>query len=411
MPSIGNMLSPHLVEWYTDIYTNVYGADTSYSDIILKFDNYLKMVINSNALDIFFNILLTLGVVLMLLYFFMDLSAKAAMQQLTLLQMGKSFCLLIGTVFVMFHCKQIFIFMLEIVESLNTSLQNVNIGYNAVSKFMSNDVVKILLSRCVGEQFNLGAILGYTLTALLINLISLAAKIYIIYYAATRAVQLFVYYIFAPVGVADIFQNGPGGTINRDSSGFRYLKTILALMMQIVVITVVCQTFPIVTYAINAGYYQDEGDNINSDDMLMQQYLAVYPILQFEYTDHYAPIQAIASEAKNKVRDALQGYQLANGDLEAGDTEENAEKLSDDEIYPISNVVGGNGEITNEAEAEKIVDNSHYRMTIQSTEMFFNWCTGADGGKMVLFIILLGVKILMIYSSSKLCNYIIGTAI
>ena len=50
---------------------------------------------------------------------------------------------------------------------------------------------------------------------------------------------------------------------------------------------------------------------------------------------------------------------------------------------------------------EKIHSDSRYRMTIETTEKFFNWCTGADGAKMILFIILMISKIVLIYSSAK----------
>ena len=64
-----------------------------------------------------------------------------------------------------------------------------------------------------------------------------------------------------------IFENGPGGTINTRSSGFKYLKTIIALMMQIMVITVICQVYPNITIAVNAGYFADAGD----DELQKQQ--------------------------------------------------------------------------------------------------------------------------------------------
>ena len=51
--------SSFLVNWYIDIYTNVYGADTTYADIIEKFNGYLKHMINDNSVaSAFTNILL-----------------------------------------------------------------------------------------------------------------------------------------------------------------------------------------------------------------------------------------------------------------------------------------------------------------------------------------------------------------
>ena len=72
----GGFLAPHIVEWYTDIYINVYGLDTTYTDVILKFNTYLKQLINGTTMKTFSNVIFTLGTVLMLIYFFTDLSVR-----------------------------------------------------------------------------------------------------------------------------------------------------------------------------------------------------------------------------------------------------------------------------------------------------------------------------------------------
>ena len=254
--------SSFLVNWYIDIYTNVYGADTTYADIIEKFNGYLKHMINDNPVaSAFTNIIIAIGLVMMLYYFFSDLSAKAMANQLSTLQVGKSFCTALGTVFVIFYSKQIFIFMLTFVETLNGEFINLQNGSTAVSKILGNEVVQVLLSRCVYDHFSIGAIIGYTLSALLLVLASLATRLYVTYFAVTRIIQLFVYYVFAPIGVADIFENDIGGTINFQSSGFRYIKTMLAIMLQLVVVTIICQVYPMILTTINTGYFVDQGDS------------------------------------------------------------------------------------------------------------------------------------------------------
>ena len=39
-----SILSPHLVDWYTDIYTNVYGYDNLYKQVLSQFNTYLKEI-------------------------------------------------------------------------------------------------------------------------------------------------------------------------------------------------------------------------------------------------------------------------------------------------------------------------------------------------------------------------------
>ena len=452
-----SILSPHLVDWYTDIYTNVYGYDNLYKQVLSQFNTYLKEMVNSLQFTAFTNTILTIGVVLMLFYFFTDLTEKAAMNQLSTLQLGKSFCAALGTIFIMFHSKNIFIFLMNMVESLNDSLTIGAMGHMIVSNILTNDITQLLLSRCVAEHFSVWAILGYTLTALLLMLVSLAVRMYILYFATTRVLQMFIYYMFAPIGLADIFENGPGGTINTRSSGFKYLKTIIALMMQIMVITVICQVYPNITIAVNAGYFADAGDDElqkqqeekksnskkdsadknkteGSDDMeedeveKLESTAAFYPLKKFEYTDHQASIRKIIVNGVNdikksmsKLHDMLSGDKDNKEDSNEDTSQTDESAIKDDEIYPLifdakddkkdNAVISNVGTIVNHDREKEIIENSDYRMTIQSTERFFDWCTGSDGSKEMLLLILLVAKVLLISTSAQMCNSLLGTSI
>lgn len=452
-----SILSPHLVDWYTDIYTNVYGYDNLYKQVLSQFNTYLKEMVNSLQFTAFTNTILTIGVVLMLFYFFTDLTEKAAMNQLSTLQLGKSFCAALGTIFIMFHSKNIFIFLMNMVESLNDSLTIGARGHMIVSNILTNDITQLLLSRCVAEHFSVWAILGYTLTALLLMLVSLAVRMYILYFATTRVLQMFIYYMFAPIGLADIFENGPGGTINTRSSGFKYLKTIIALMMQIMVITVICQVYPNITIAVNAGYFADAGDDElqkqqeekksnskkdstdknkteGSDDMeedeveKLESTAAFYPLKKFEYTDHQASIREIIvngvndiKESMSKLHDMLSGDEDDKEDSNEDTNQTDESAIKDDEIYPLifdakddkkdNAVISNVGTIVNHDREKEIIENSDYRMTIQSTERFFDWCTGSDGSKEMLLLILLVAKVLLISTSAQMCNSLLGTSI
>ena len=452
-----SILSPHLVDWYTDIYTNVYGYDNLYKQVLSQFNTYLKEMVNSLQFTAFTNTILTIGVVLMLFYFFTDLTEKAAMNQLSTLQLGKSFCAALGTIFIMFHSKNIFIFLMNMVESLNDSLTIGARGHMIVSNILTNDINQLILSRCVDEHFSVWAILGYTLTALLLMLVSLAVRMYILYFATTRVLQMFIYYMFAPIGLADIFENGPGGTINTRSSGFKYLKTIIALMMQIMVITVICQVYPNITIAVNAGYFADAGDDElqkqqeekksnskkdstdknkteGSDDMeedeveKLESTAAFYPLKKFEYTDHQASIREIIvngvndiKESLSKLHDMLSGDEDDEKDSNEDTSQTDESAIKDDEIYPLifdakddkkdNAVISNVGTIVNHDKEKEIIENSDYRMTIQSTERFFDWCTGSDGSKEMLLLILLVAKVLLISTSAQMCNSLLGTSI
>lgn len=420
----GNVVTNFLVDWYIDIYTNVYGLDTTYSDILLKFNGYLKHMVNTMAFKTFSNVVLALGLLLMIFYFFTDLTEKATLHQLSTLQMGKSFCLLFGTGFILFHTKQIFIFMLTMVESLNSSIAEASMtspGAKFVTGVLESPITKTLLSRCVTEHFSTWSILGYALLGFVLTLISVATRVCIVYFSATRIIQLFIYYIFAPIGMADVFEYGPSGRINSRSSGFMYMKTMLAIMLQIVVITVICQSFSTIALAINMGYFKDNGEvsiEMTGEAAKVKQESAVmYPIRKFEYTDHKASVREIVGEGVNKVTESIKALynMITDSDVEVDETQ-TEEKLKDDEKYKLyGHVINAKGEVIKsvkaQEEAEKIMNDSKYRMTIESTENFFDWCIGSSGGKVILLIILMITKVLMIISASKLCNYIVGTSI
>jgi hypothetical protein len=361
------------------------------------------------------------------------------MKQLSMLQMGKSFCLLLAGAFVLFHTKQIFIFMLTMVESLNDTITASDSGILSVSAVLNNETVQLLLSRCVAEHFSIWAIFGYTLTALLIKMVSLGTRVFVMYYAGTRIIQLFVYYVFAPIGVSDIFENGPGGFINFNSSGFKYLKTILAIMMQMIVVTVICQTFPAVATAINVGYFVDQGDtslqgnpaggaevgDSEVANVMKRDQSAMAPLRSFEYTDHQASIREIIVDGVNDIKEKLDALSEMLDDSDDGDdssvnTDQTEEALKDDEKYKVlrnkdtgEGIIDATGRTVpgQEKTIKEIKKDTNYRMTIESTEKFFDWCTGADGAKMVLFIILMITKVVLIFSSAKICNYIVGTSI
>lgn len=433
---ISILAAPFLVEWYIDIYINTYGWDSTYQDIILKFNMYLKRLINGAGFETFSGIIVTIGLTLLLYHFFADLAEKAAEKQLSLLILGKSFCIIFLAVFAIFHTKEIFIFMMRMVESLNEMINGtigMASGQTKVNRFLGNEIVQTLLANSVMYHFSIWAMLGYSLTAFLIMLVNLGVKAYIMYYSATRILQLFVYYIYAPIGISDIFENGPGGTINTNSSGFRYLKTMFALMLQLVVITVIIQTHSLISAEINVAYFESHQDDSltagkdpnteeGKEDMpsaLAAEKAKMYPLANFEYTDHSAPVRDLIVDGVNKISEGLKKLSDSLGDESEEsnpDTGQTVEQLKDDEIYPITKLVSLGGTNVKDDKAEEIIKeiksgDKRYRMTIESTEFFFNWCTGSDGGKITLFALLMILKVLMVSGSAKLCNSIVGVSV
>lgn len=445
---------PFLIEWYVDIFLSTYGYDSTYNHVIQQFNIYLKRLVNNAKFDAFSNAIITLGIVLILYHFFADLTEKAAEKQLSPLIMGKSFCILFLSIFTIFHTKEIFIFMMKFVDSIYSSVLIDTPGSKLAADFFSSDVTQILLSNCVSEYFSIWSIMGYTLTAIILMIMNLITKAYLMYYSSTRILQLFVYFIYAPIGVSDMFENGPGASININSSGFRYLKTMFAMMLQIVVIAVIMQTFPLISSGIQKNYYTVNGGTMEGVTGLTPERIAemeegaapTNPIWKFKFTDHKADVFEWFATLGGKIGDATEKgvntieYSLKamsgtlGGDDElTADMEQKHDPAEEDEKYPInrlftyhdidndklSDFVPKTEDIITNDDDEKYAEivedirnhEGNYRMTIESTEYFFNYCAGADGSKIILFIILMATKMMLIMASGKISGSIVGAPI
>lgn len=407
----------YLVEWYVDIYKNVYGLNTDYTDIILTFNTYLKRIINGTAFTVFSNIVIVLGIVLLLYHFFSDMADRAASLQVSLLSTAKSFGFLFLSILVIFHTKEIFIFLMRVMEWFGEAFSVADRGSASISNFLSNEVVLTLLDRCVKKYFAIWTVIGYTLTALPLTLICFGTKLYVTYFAATRIIQLFVYYVFAPIGVADIFEGAPGGGINIYSSGMRYLRVMVSIMLQLAVIAAVSLTFPMITTSIKNSFYESRVETVDNElGELESQYSisSTYPLRNFTYTDHKANVVEVVvnkvQSGANKVItaiEALTGKDVLDGTVKELDYDNTGD---DKEVQKLSNVVSGSGEILDSDAADEILTDQDYRMTVKSTQLFFDWCTGSDGLKISMMLLLMAVRVMALLTAPKLCNYIVGVS-
>lgn len=391
-----------LVEWYTDVYLHTYGIDTTYTDIVLKFNSYLKRILENDSFDVLGNTIWLIGFCMMLIFFAVDMSDKAAAKQLTFLQVGKAVSLLLVSIYLSFHTREIFITILNLVEWLNDFVsRSWKTGNEGITFFLENDAIQTLLTRSVDGYFTLWEAIGYTLHGIIIYLVALATKAVVIYLSAMRVIELFAYSVYAPIGIADMFEHGPGGIINTASSGFRYIKKMMSMALQVVVITIICQSFSFVSTAINSDYFNTPtvdipiiGDIVDFAADTISLASAVYPLNTFEYTDEAGIKVPIVWEWKRL-------YSSSGDELD-----------KPKEVKKATEVVNLSGEIVNKKEHDKIIENEgvmkNYHMTVKSTERFFDWCIGTSGGKIILLVILMVTKALLVLTSARLCDSIMG---
>ena len=231
-----------IINWYIEAFLTVNGYSNPYVDIILKFNRYFRQLFVNVHFDALMKIIWVVGFMMMLMYFFGDMSEKAATNQLSTLIVGKSFAYLILAAFLTYHVKDIFILMINISDALNNQISAVageaaaqkNINFN---KILTDKATYLLFSRCISNYFSFLEQLGYFFRGLLLHLADYATRVILIYISASRTIELFLYYLFAPIGISDIFEVSGAGTLNPNSSGIIYLKKAFSIMLQLAVFT------------------------------------------------------------------------------------------------------------------------------------------------------------------------------
>lgn len=244
-----------IINWYIEAFLSVNGYSNPYVDIILKFNRYFRQLFVNVHFDALMKIIWIIGFMMMLMYFFGDMSDKAATNQLSTLIVGKSFAYLILAAFLTYHTKDLFILMINISDMLNnqitavagkTSAQN---GMN-LNKILTDKATYLLFSRCISNYFSFSEQFGYFIRGLLLHIADYATRAILIYISASRTIELFLYYLFAPIGISDIFEVSGAGTLNPNSSGIIYLKKVFSIMLQLAVFTAATHASGALTKAI-----------------------------------------------------------------------------------------------------------------------------------------------------------------
>ena len=247
-------IHPDMQEIY-DMAKVAYGSD-AYSDIL----NYLSFSApNEDASDKdnassmwlmiekIYSIVLPVGYALMLLYFLLDLLNKVTNDNFNLEHFFKSFLKLIIAVILLSNGLDLMKGLAEFAQAIASAVSGLNKdGIKAAGTEEISNKLTEWADICSTAHGSF-ARLGYKMSLMIPYYIKQGMKIVIWVIAFSRIFELGVRCCFLPIACADVFGEGTKG------SGFRYLKKMLATLLQSAVIVVLIWSYTVIISQVNTA--------------------------------------------------------------------------------------------------------------------------------------------------------------
>ena len=210
------------------VYSEMYESNATYRSIMTKFSDAFEKLLNNEMLVALAATIMTIGTSIMVLYFLFEIAGMASEKNFSINQMFRALL------------KMLIAYML-ITNALTLVKYIVQFG-DVLSNEISIDFTTSFFSKAKNQKMflegldNLGSVekIGLIANFAFPFLFAMVAKGGLIFVIMSRVIELVVRTIFAPFAVADCFQD-----FSR-STAIRYLKKILALSLQLVVISGIC---------------------------------------------------------------------------------------------------------------------------------------------------------------------------
>ena len=155
------------------------------------------------------------GLIFCVIWFYTDMIDKASRQEFTLIVFAKQCMMLVCALSVV----SLGIPLIQGIAEMGTGLMETTTA-TTIDQSILDDIYKQIDD--AGTLDLIGGLVGITLFYAVMQACSIAA----IVASATRSLNFFVYACLFPLGVSDIYRNGPG------SSGMRYVKKLCSLALQ-----------------------------------------------------------------------------------------------------------------------------------------------------------------------------------
>lgn len=217
--------------WFITIYDTMYTTSSAY-DILSEYDGMFDGLFADEAFQAASESLLTVGLAFMLIYFFADLAEKISSYNYSTNQLLRSLVKIIVAVILINNSLVIIQKLISVGTEFALLLKDSSSG-NSLADYFSDEDRLSAFKRGLNKISTVKA-LSYVVRALIPYILTVATNIIISFIGISRLVELLVRALFAPFALSDIFRDGD------NSSGIRYLKKILALVLQFVVIVGIC---------------------------------------------------------------------------------------------------------------------------------------------------------------------------
>ena len=407
------------------IYNQSYGS-TGVLNIMNRYDKIMGDAMKNTAFSSMIATIKGLAVGFTIILYLIDLSGKVTEKNFSIEQFFKATLRCVVTYMFIMNSSTIVGYLLDLGGAAAKEVSD-----QAGLDFFGGNEKSMLINGIA--KMKITEILSYIVCSILPWLISMIAEVIIQVVLISRILEIITMTVLSPIAISDIYREGTS------SNGVQFMKKMFALGLQVAVILVInTATQAIITQLVGSGYGISITNHLEKSqlDVGMNEGTAIsqgstaafYPLKKFEYTDHQASIREIIvngvndiKESLSKLHDMLSGDEDDEKDSNEDTSQTDESAIKDDEIYPLifdakddkkdNAVISNVGTIVNHDREKEIIENSDYRMTIQSTERFFDWCTGSDGSKEMLLLILLVAKVLLISTSAQMCNSLLGTSI
>lgn len=217
------MLEP-LADWIINIYNQMYGSGEVF-DTIKRYNDLYAQLLETDVFQMLAAAIMSIGIAMMLLFFFIDLADKIKVREFTMEQFIRAFIGLLISFFLIVNSLDLLKAFVEFGEGLAGILNE----SSEPARFFENTENVEKFAKGVGK-IDIFPAVGYAVKTLVPALISWIASIVVIFIAVSRLVEMTIRTVFAPFAVADCYQDGSR------SNGIRYLKKFLALALQFALI-------------------------------------------------------------------------------------------------------------------------------------------------------------------------------
>lgn len=210
------------------VYSEMYESNATYRSIMTKFSAAFEKLLNNEKLVALASTIIIIGTSIMVLYFLIEIAGMASEKNFSINQMFRALLKMLIAYMLITNALTLVKYFVQFGDVLSNE-----ISIDFTTSFFSNsEKQKMFLEGLdnLGSVEKIGLIANFAFPFLF----AMVAKGGLIFVIMSRVIELVVRAIFAPFAVADCFQD-----FSR-SGAIRYLKKILALSLQLVVISGIC---------------------------------------------------------------------------------------------------------------------------------------------------------------------------